>query len=100
MDIIKAYFIESPLFEIITEDGPGSAYNLQIVAEEADGNRRTHFQTFDSWDRDAAQIFADTVADRGQIDPQYWNEGTSWDHYGVPQSYSEEKLEAEWRGYA
>lgn len=98
MKIATAYYIESPLFEIVTEDGIGEAYNLQIVAEEEDGNRRTHFQTFESWDRVSAQNFVDTIVERGEIDPQYWNEGTSWDHYAVPQTYDEEKLEAEWKG--
>ena len=104
--IIKAYFIESPLFVSnavqldpegypCNEDaGPVTKYNLQVVAECEDGTRRTHYQTFDSWDIEGVTIFVDTVNRRGHIKACYWEEGTSWDHYATPQSYEEEKAEA------
>jgi hypothetical protein len=92
--IINAYVIESPLFEVVTEDGIGSGYNLQIVCEDVNGKKYTHFKTFEAYERDAASNFVKKIAARGTVNREHWNPGTSWDHYATPQTYEEEKAEA------
>lgn len=93
MKIKAAYFIESPDFEIATEDGLSSTFNLQVVAETEDGRKFTHFKTYARWSNIRACEFANEVEARGAIDPQYWTEGTSWDQYAEAQTYEEEKAE-------
>lgn len=93
INIITAYFIQSPEFEIITEDGPGSDFNLQIVAETEAGTKYTHIKTFDRWEDARADCFVKQVEARGKIDPAFWTEGTSWDQYATPQTWEEEKAE-------
>ena len=94
MKIKTAYFIESPLFEIMTEDGPASTFNLQIVAETEDGRKFTHNRTYEAWQKDDAEKFSQWIVNLGRINVElHWHEGTSWDHYAVPQTYEEEMAE-------
>jgi len=97
-EIVTAYVLPSPLFEITTEDGPSSDFNLQIVAENKDGEKYTHHKTYHRFEGFNAQSLADKIDFRGEIDLQYWGYGTSWDHYATPQTRSEEELEHDWKG--
>lgn len=94
-EIVAAYVLESPLFEITTEDGSSADFNLQIVAENKDGEKYTHCKTYHRFDGFNAQSLADKIAFRGEIDLKYWGYGTSWDHYGG-HDRSEEELERDW----
>ena len=92
--ITLAYVIESPLYEIATEDGPGSTFNLQVVAQDKNGAEYTHLKTFERNEQAKADDFARKVNERGEINEAFWTRGTSWDFYATPQTYEEEKAEA------
>jgi hypothetical protein len=91
--IREANLSETPSFEIMTEDGPGSTWRISMAAIAEDGKEWTARQTFDMYDKDLAEFALAPTKVIGAIDPEAWNQGSPWDDYG-PQTYEEEKAEA------
>jgi len=94
MKVTNVNYGKSPLFEVMTEDGPGDGYNLFVVAQGPNGSVFTHEMRFEYYETERAEAFAKRVEAKGEVDLAYWSEGTPWDCYATPQTYEEERAEA------
>ena len=87
-----------PLYEKTYEDHVGTAYDHFLVVQGVDGNDYTYRQSFNDdrqgWTIEAGETVARILNEVGIIDLPYWQIGTPWDAYLVPQTYEEEKRDA------
>ena len=96
--ITEVTYIESPLFEVLTEDGPQHRFNYQVIGV-IDGETYTLTGvTFDYWK--AAEEMVAKVNKAGEVDPALWHEGTCWDQYKTAWTPEEEKAHAYFYEYA
>jgi hypothetical protein len=85
---------EGPLFEKVYEDHVGDAYNYYVSTQCVDGRNYTLLRQFGPDEKDLAERTAKAIDAGGVIEVAYWELGTPWDQYKIPQTYEEEKAEA------
>jgi hypothetical protein len=87
-----------PLYEKVYEDHVGDAYDHFLSVQGVDGNDYTYRQSFNDdrqgWTVEAGETVARILNEVGIIDLPYWELGTPWDQYKIPQTYEEEKRDA------
>ena len=97
MEIQAVTFIETPLY-FIGYDECGieqSSFGLRVVAtSKRTGANYTLSYPFEAYERDRIVKLVSRIRKAGRINLEYWDEGTPWDYYMVPQTYEEEREEA------
>jgi hypothetical protein len=97
--IVEAFVYESPLFEVMTEDGPAARYNFQIGAILEGGQEISLTGVTFDHRCEAARLVA-KINERGSVNMAHWYEGTSWSGYDLMWTPEEEKEHAYFYEYA
>jgi hypothetical protein len=78
--------------------GDQQSTGSDVVFQGVDGNDYTYRQSFNDdrqgWTVEAGETVARILNEVGIIDLPYWELGTPWDQYKIPQTYEEEKRDA------